>query len=98
MQEVRASLPFISILAGTRIMLGVGIGLLLSDRIRRRNRQSLGAMLFAVGALTTIPLALHVRQKRRAERMAKTELDGVNVPLRERVVDFEMADETLATD
>jgi hypothetical protein len=44
------------LIAGTRVALGVGIGLLLSDRLSRDQRKGAGWALFAVGALTTIPL------------------------------------------
>jgi hypothetical protein len=97
MREVRASILHITLFGTTRIMLGVGLGLLLSDRVRRRNRKSLGALLAAIGGLTTIPFALGVRRMLRAQRIPKTELDGVHVPIRERLRDFEMA-ETAATD
>ncbi|HSD86500.1 MAG TPA: hypothetical protein VLB44_03260 [Kofleriaceae bacterium] len=78
-------------------MLGVGIGLLLSDRLRRQNRLRLGGPLLAIGALTTIPFVVQVRRKLRAEALARTELDGVHVPIRERWRDFELA-ESPATD
>jgi len=39
----------------TRALLGAGIGLLVSDRIPRKRRKTVGATLVGVGALTTIP-------------------------------------------
>lgn len=97
MREVRVSVLNIATFAFTRIMLGAGLGLLFSDRVRRRNRRSLGAMLASIGGLATIPFALGVRRRLRAQRLPMTELDGVHVPIRERLRDFEMA-ETAATD
>jgi hypothetical protein len=39
----------------TRALLGAGVGLLVSDKLSRRRRKTLGATLVGVGALTTIP-------------------------------------------
>jgi hypothetical protein len=47
-------------------MLGAGIGLLLADRMDPERRMKLGRMLFAIGALSTIPLATTVLRARRA--------------------------------
>jgi hypothetical protein len=44
----------------TRVALGVGIGLLTGGRMRRGPRLRLGAALVALGALTTIPVAMIV--------------------------------------
>jgi len=48
------------LIAGTRVALGVGIGLLLSEKLARDIRRGAGYALLGVGALTTIPLAIHV--------------------------------------
>lgn len=68
MREVRASLPFIVLIAATRGMLGVGIGLLLSERIRRRRRREVGAGLIAFGVASTVPLAIGLVRKARDRR------------------------------
>ena len=60
MRELRISLPEIALIAATRGMLGVGIGLLIASRLRRKRRVAVGSTLAAVGALATIPLALQV--------------------------------------
>ena len=52
--------PQISMLVGTRAMLGGGIALLLAEKLSHEQRQAIGWTLVAVGALTTIPLALQV--------------------------------------
>ena len=44
------------LIAGTRVALGVGLGLLLSDRLNRDQRKAAGWALLAVGVLTTIPI------------------------------------------
>ncbi len=54
------TLPELGLIAGTRAMAGVGIGLLLADRLNPDQRRAVGWTLLAVGALTTIPLAANV--------------------------------------
>jgi hypothetical protein len=58
-------LPELALLAGTRGMLGAGVGLLLADKLRLDQRESIGWTLVAIGALTTIPLAMLVFSRRR---------------------------------
>jgi hypothetical protein len=60
MKEHELTVPQIGLIAGTRAMLGAGIALLLADKLSAEQRQAIGWTLFAVGALTTIPLALQV--------------------------------------
>jgi hypothetical protein len=45
---------------GTRAMLGAGIALLLSEKLSCEQRRAIGWTLVAVGALTTISLALQL--------------------------------------
>lgn len=54
------SLPEIGLIAGTRVALGAGIGLLLADRLNDDQRRAVGWTLVAVGAISTIPLAAAV--------------------------------------
>jgi hypothetical protein len=51
-------LPELGLVAGTRGLLGAGIGLLLADKLTNEKRTAIGWTLVAVGALTTIPLAM----------------------------------------
>ena len=44
------------LIAGTRVALGMGLGLLISDRLNKDQRKAAGWALFGVGALTTIPI------------------------------------------
>jgi hypothetical protein len=53
------------LLVGTRVALGVGIGLLAARRLDDRTRRGAGAALLAVGALTTLPIVLNVRASSR---------------------------------
>ena len=63
MTERGLTVPEIMLLGGTRVALGVGIGLLLSDRLNDDQRRGAGWALLAVGALTTIPLVINVLNK-----------------------------------
>ena len=60
MRETRVSLPELALIAGTRGMLGAGVGLLLADRLPEPQRKAVGWTLVLVGVLTTVPLALEV--------------------------------------
>jgi hypothetical protein len=60
MKRHKLSFPEIGIVAGTRAMLGAGIALLLADKISREQRRSIGWTLFAIGALSTIPIAIEL--------------------------------------
>ena len=59
--------PFIALVGVTRAVAGIGIGLLLADRLRRRRRIQLGKVLFAVGAASTLPLLITFIRHRRRE-------------------------------
>ena len=50
------TIPEVMLIAGTRVALGVGIGLLLSDQLNEDQRKAAGWALLAVGVLTTIPI------------------------------------------
>ena len=60
MQQRQIALPVIGLIAGTRVALGIGIGLLLASRLTPEQQKAAGKALLAVGALTTIPLAMQV--------------------------------------
>ena len=66
MKQALVSMPELALIAGTRGILGAGIALLLAGRLSDDQRRAVGGALFAVGALTTIPLALEVFGKRHA--------------------------------
>ncbi len=63
MRERRVTLPDIILIAATRAMIGFGAGLLLSERLDRDRRKTVGAVLLAIGGLSTIPLALRIRRR-----------------------------------
>jgi hypothetical protein len=60
MIKTELRLPELGLLAGTRAMLGAGIGLLVAGRLSEARRKDIGWTLVAVGVLTTFPLALMV--------------------------------------
>ena len=61
MKEITLRVPDIMLLAGTRVALGIGVGLLVATKLNERARRGAGWALVAVGALTTIPIMLNVR-------------------------------------
>ena len=61
-------LPELVLLAGTRAVLGAGVGLLMAERLSEAQRKGIGWTLVAVGVLTTIPLALMVFDRHRVRR------------------------------
>ena len=63
MKERTLRIPDLALIAGTRIALGVGIGLLLADKLNEDTRKGAGWALLAVGVLTTIPLMMNVLGK-----------------------------------
>ena len=63
MQERSLTIPELMLIAGTRVALGAGVGLLLGNRLGRDVRKGAGLALVAVGALTTIPLVASVLGK-----------------------------------
>ncbi len=64
MFERKLTGPELGLLAGTRVALGMGIGLLLSGRLSRDQRKGAGLALIIVGALTTVPLVIGLISQR----------------------------------
>jgi hypothetical protein len=64
MKERTLAIPDLALIAGTRIALGAGIGLLVADKLNEDHRKGAGWALLAVGVLTTIPLMMNVFGKR----------------------------------
>jgi hypothetical protein len=57
-KEVR--LVDLGLLASTRVMAGAGLGLLVGDRLPAGWRRPVGWTLFALGCLSTIPIAWRI--------------------------------------
>lgn len=68
MLERKLTMPEILLIAGTRVALGAGIGLLLAGRLSKHRRKTTGVALALFGGLTTIPLALRILHKAGEER------------------------------
>jgi ABC-type anion transport system duplicated permease subunit len=58
MHERRFTISEIATIAGTRVALGMGIGMLLSGRLSRDQRKAAGIALLVVGAATTVPFVM----------------------------------------
>ena len=65
MKTAELTMPEILLIAGTRGVLGAGLGLLLADRLNEDQRKAAGWAMFLIGAISTIPLVLDVFCKRR---------------------------------
>jgi hypothetical protein len=70
MFERKLSIAEVILIAGTRVALGAGIGLLLSVRLSDEQRKAAGFALALVGGLTTIPLAMHIMATERGNTSA----------------------------
>jgi len=57
---MKVTFPELALIAGTRGLLGAGIGLLAAGRLSDDQRRIVGRVLLAIGAITTVPLAFHV--------------------------------------
>ena len=57
MQQVALTIPRVAFIAATRGLLGLGAGLLLSDKLPASRRRALGLGLVIAGVATTIPAA-----------------------------------------
>jgi hypothetical protein len=81
MKEHPLTLPEVMLVAGTRVALGVGLGLLLAGKLGTSARLAAGWSLLAVGLLTTPPLVAHVLSRDGAD-----DADPDRLPLREEML------------
>ena len=63
MREHSLTIPELILIAGTRVALGVGVGLLIGDKLRSDTRKGAGWALLGMGVLTTIPILVGVLRK-----------------------------------
>jgi hypothetical protein len=70
LKERGLTIPEIILIGGTRAALGVGVGLLVADRLNKDQRQAAGWALFAFGVLSTVPLVMNVLAKPSHRRAA----------------------------
>lgn len=64
MKKANLTLPQLSLIAGTRVVLGAGLALLYADRLSERQLSMLGWTLFLSGVASTIPLGRMVLDRR----------------------------------
>ncbi len=62
-KKKEVTVPQLMLIAGTRVALGAGLGLLLGEKLNKDERRGAGWALFLVGVLTTVPLMLGVIHK-----------------------------------
>jgi len=65
MKKVELAIPEVALIAGTRVIAGAGVALLLANKLDTKRRKKLGWAMFLVGAISTIPLAMDVFSKRK---------------------------------
>jgi sorbitol-specific phosphotransferase system component IIBC len=70
MRDVNVSVPEMIFVALTRGMAGAGIGLLVADYVEPVARKPIGWTLFAIGALTTLPIAATLMGRARRPLLA----------------------------
>jgi hypothetical protein len=66
MKERTLTVPEIALIAGTRVALGAGLGLLVSERLNKDQRKGAGWTLFGIGLASSIPIAINLLRKRPA--------------------------------
>lgn len=64
MRETKLTIPQVALIGGTRGMLGAGLALLLADKLDPGRRRAVGWTLSLIGAISTVPLALKVLNRR----------------------------------
>lgn len=84
MKKTQVTFPELALIAGTRAMLGAGIGLLLAGRMPDGERKAVGWTLLLTGAISTIPLALEVLGGERASPEEPSKLTAADSPLEPR--------------
>jgi len=82
MKAFELSFPEFAFVAATRGMAGAGIGLLVSNHLRIETRKAVGWTLFAIGALTTIPIALMLLARRNDAMPAVSHEPAQDAPAR----------------
>ena len=63
MKERSLTLPEIGLIASTRVALGAGIGLLISERFNKDQRKAAGWALLGMGIVTTVPIVAGILGK-----------------------------------
>ena len=64
-RSISLRIPEVGFIAGTRVALGAGIGLIVAEQLNDRQRERAGRTLLLIGALTTIPLVVNLIRRTR---------------------------------
>jgi hypothetical protein len=78
MRHVHLNLPTLGFIVTTRAVLGVGVGLLVSNRLPVRRRRAIGTTLVAIGAATTLPAAVSVIRSLRGSKKTNAMISPVD--------------------
>jgi hypothetical protein len=76
MKRVPLSVPELAIISGTRAALGMGIGLLIADRLTAERRKGVGVALLGVGLISTVPILAGLASAMRAIPESRTDEEG----------------------
>jgi hypothetical protein len=60
LKERKVTIPELILVGGTRAAIGLGVGLLVKDKLNKDQRKAAGLALLLIGALSTIPLAIEI--------------------------------------
>lgn len=80
MRTVMLPLPMFGFAVATRTALGVGLGLLLGERLSPERRRAVGLALVSLGVATTVPAVWSLR--RGVRRALPSSATGVDAQLR----------------
>lgn len=69
MREMSVTVPEIMLIAGIRTAIGVGVGLLIAEKLNREARKGAGWALLVVGAVASIPIAIGLIGKGHVSRI-----------------------------
>jgi hypothetical protein len=74
MRHVDIPIHHLAFVAGTRGMAGAGLGLLVADFLKPETRKTVGWTLLALGALTTVPIAVSLIRHSQPQDQGQTPL------------------------
>ncbi len=75
MKQVLLTAPELGLIAGTRVALGAGLALLLSDQLTPEQRRAIGWTLLVVGIVTTVPVVAKVLKSPATSKPDKDEIE-----------------------